>query len=52
MRVETDLLDLSDMLTAIIEGGIIISRTLDEPERLVNQILQYRNHIRLLYGDV
>lgn len=49
MKIETDLLELSDMLTAVMEGGIILSRALDDPERLVNQILMYRNHIRLLF---
>ena len=52
MKIETDIMELADMLTSIIEGGIILSKALNEPERLVNQILQYRNHIRLLYGDI
>ncbi len=51
MNIETDIMELADMLTSIIEGGIILSKAFNEPERLVNQILQYRNHIRLLYGD-
>lgn len=51
MSIETDIMELADMLTSIIEGGIILSKAFNEPERLVNQILQYRNHIRLLYGD-
>jgi len=51
MKIETDIMELADMLTSIIEGGIILSKAFNEPERLVNQILQYRNHIRLLYGD-
>jgi AcrR family transcriptional regulator len=51
MKVETDIMELADTLTSIIEGGIILSRALNEPERLVNQILQYRSYIRLLYGD-
>jgi len=52
MKVETDIMELADTLTSIVEGGIILSRAFNEPERLVNQILQYRNYIRLLYGDV
>jgi len=51
MKVEADILELADMLTSIIEGGIILSKAFNEPERLVNQILQYRSHIRLLFGD-
>jgi AcrR family transcriptional regulator len=52
MKIETDVLELADMLTSIIEGGIIFSRVFNESERLVRQILQYRNHIRLLYDDI
>jgi TetR/AcrR family transcriptional repressor of nem operon len=51
MKIETDIMELADMLTSVIEGGIILSKAFNEPERLVNQILQYRNHIRLLYAD-
>ena len=50
MKIESDVLELADMLTSVIEGGIIFSKVFNEPERLVQQILQYRNHIRLLYG--
>ncbi|MCB1693944.1 MAG: TetR/AcrR family transcriptional regulator [Pseudomonadales bacterium] len=41
---------LADMLTSVIEGGIIISKALSERRILADQILQYRNYIRLLYG--
>ena len=52
MKIETDFLELADMLTAIVEGGIIMSKALNDPDRLVNQILQYRNHIRLLFDEL
>jgi TetR/AcrR family transcriptional repressor of nem operon len=52
MKIETDIMELADMLTSIVEGGIILSRALNEPERLVKQILEYRNYIRLLFGNV
>jgi AcrR family transcriptional regulator len=51
MNIETDIMELADMLTSVIEGGIILSKAFNEPERLVNQILEYRNYIRLLYGE-
>ena len=51
MKIETDVNELADMLTSVIEGGIIFSKVFNDPDRLVQQILQYRNHIRLLYGD-
>jgi AcrR family transcriptional regulator len=52
MKIEVDINELADMLTSIIEGGIILSKTLNQPERLVKQILEYRNYIRLLFGNI
>lgn len=42
--------DLADMLTGVIEGGIILSRALEDPSLLPKQILQYRNYVRLLFA--
>lgn len=42
--------DLADMLSTIIEGGIIVSRALDDPSILVKQLLEYRGYIQLLYS--
>ena len=48
-RLETDVDDLADLLSACLEGGIILSRVLKNPESLSKQILHYRNYLRLLY---
>ncbi len=40
---------LADMLTSVIEGGIVVSKAMDDQQILVDQILQYRNYLRLLY---
>ena len=50
--MEVDLDCLADMLSSVIEGGIIVSRVVDDKYVLVNQLKQYRNYVRLLYGDV
>lgn len=42
--------DLADMLTSVIEGGIIMSRCLNDKDILPNQLMQFRNYIRLLFG--
>jgi len=42
--------DLADMLSTIIEGGIVVSRAVNEPKLLVRQLMEYRTYIRLLYG--
>ena len=49
-RLEVDTADLADALTATIEGGIVVSKALDEQQILVTQILGYRDHLRLLYA--
>ena len=51
IRIEKPLDELADMLTAVIEGGIIMSRLLKNRSILTNQILQYRDHVRLAFGN-
>jgi len=48
-KVELD--ELADMLTAIMEGGIVLSRVMNDPQILVQQLLQYRSYVQLLFGD-
>jgi TetR/AcrR family transcriptional repressor of nem operon len=52
MKTDTPLDELADMLTSVIEGGIMLSRLLDDKDILPNQILQYRDYVRLLFGSV
>jgi TetR/AcrR family transcriptional repressor of nem operon len=52
MKVEQPLEDLADMLSSVIEGGIIMSKVLDDRSILPNQLLQYRSYIRLVFGDL
>ncbi len=51
MKVERPLQELADMLTSVIEGGIVMSRCLSDREILPNQLLQFRNYIRLVFGE-
>src|SRR6185436_12226678 len=48
-KTDVDLDTVADMLMAVIEGGIIISKSLRDAKALPAQILQYRNYIRLLF---
>ena len=41
--------DLADMLSTIIEGGIIVSRALKDPSILEKQLMEYRSYLELLY---
>lgn len=48
-RAETDLDAVADMITALVEGGIVLSRSLNEPKVLPAQIHEFRNYVRLLF---
>lgn len=48
-RVEVDLDDMADMLSAVTDGGIILSKSLHDPSVLPKQILQYRAFVRLVF---
>jgi len=48
-NAQTSSRELADMLSTIIEGGIIVSRAMNNPSILVEQLLQYRAYIGLLY---
>ena len=51
MKIEKPLEELADMLSAVIEGGIVMSKVLNDGRILPNQLLHYRNYIRLVFGD-
>lgn len=44
--------EVSDMLTAVFEGGIILAKISGEPCALSRQLLQFRTYIRFIFGDV
>ena len=48
-KIERSLEDLADMLTTVIEGGIVVSKVLDDRDVLPGQLLQYRDYIRLVF---
>ncbi len=51
LKIKVTSIELADMLSTIIEGGIIMSRTLSDRNILVRQILHYRDHLRLQYSN-
>ena len=48
-RFAVNLTDVADMLSALADGGIVLSKALGEPKALPNQILLYREFIRALF---
>jgi TetR/AcrR family transcriptional regulator, transcriptional repressor for nem operon len=49
-RVDVSLDDMADMLSAMVDGAIILSKSLHEPGVLPRQILQYRTYVKLVFG--
>ncbi|MEM1173970.1 MAG: helix-turn-helix domain-containing protein [Pseudomonadota bacterium] len=51
MSIEQPVDQLADMLSSVIEGGIVMSRALDDKSILPNQLLRFRDYIRLLFAE-
>lgn len=49
LQVEPE--ELADMLNAVIEGAIIQSRIMSEPQALSQQLAHYRNYLELLFAS-
>jgi len=49
-KSETSSENLADLLSTIIEGGIVVSRAVNNPEILGQQLMEYRTYIHLLYS--
>lgn len=48
-RIEIDLDSMADMVSAVADGGIILSKCLRDPSLLPRQILQYRAFVKLVF---
>lgn len=48
-RVDTSVETLADMFTASVEGGILLSMVFKDKKHLVEQILAYRTHLKLVF---
>lgn len=48
-RIAVDFDDLADMLSAVVDGGIVLSRVLKDKEALPRQVLLYREFIRAIF---
>ncbi len=48
-KAEANLDDMADMLSAVADGGIILSKSLHDPSLLPRQILQYRAYVKLVF---
>ena len=49
LRDDIDLDDLSDMLLAVVDGGIILAKVTNEPKAAARQVGLYRSYVKLLF---
>jgi len=50
MRDDVDIDQLADMVSAIIEGGLILSRAVDEPSVTAQQVRLLQSYVKLLFA--
>lgn len=48
-REPVDVDQLADMVSSVLEGGIVLSKTLKEPNTLAEQVLMLRTFVRMLF---
>lgn len=41
---------LADMISAVVDGGIVLSKVLGEPQALGKQVMLFRSYIALLFA--
>lgn len=49
-RLPVDLESLADAITVVFEGAFIVSRTLDDPRTVAQQLRHLQTYLRLLFG--
>lgn len=49
VRIAVDLDDLADMLSAVVDGGIIQSKVLKDKNALPRQVMLYREFVRVIF---
>ena len=49
LRDDVSLEDVSDMLSAAVEGGIILAKSMNEPGAVARQVDMYRSYVKLLF---
>lgn len=48
-RIDVSVETLADMFSTVVEGGIILARIFNDNDVLVNQVLAYRNYLRMIF---
>ena len=48
-KIPVDIDSLADMFTSCVEGGIILAKAYDDNQALINQVQNYRAHLRMIF---
>jgi TetR/AcrR family transcriptional regulator, transcriptional repressor for nem operon len=48
---EVSAAELAEMIVTIVEGGLVLSRSYGDPHLVARQSRQFRNYLRLLFGE-
>lgn len=48
-RIDVNLDDLADMLSGVVDGGIILAKVLKDPNALPRQVMLYRDFVRAVF---
>lgn len=51
-KTEVSVNALADMFSSTLEGGIILARVYGNNQALIDQVREYRTHLRLVFGDI
>jgi hypothetical protein len=51
-RGDTDLDELADLVSTVLEGGIIMAKALDDPQALKRQVLAFRALVQAYFVPV
>lgn len=51
-KMDVSIDSLADMFTSSVEGGILMAKFYDDNQALITQVHNYRNHLRMLFGDI
>jgi TetR/AcrR family transcriptional regulator, transcriptional repressor for nem operon len=48
-KIDVNLDVMADMLSAVVDGGIVLSKSLSQPKHLPDQVMLYRAFVRLVF---
>lgn len=50
-QINFDINSLADQFTVVMEGAFVLSKALNDPKLTANQLIHYRNYVKLLFAE-